>query len=691
MSVNKFNKETQKWELHGSDEAIEMKVLDIESNFISNNVEGALRELADNNNSNKSKIEAHSSLLLSHSETIEWLKENGGSGGGAQAPSISSTFENNTVVEKEQDVYIPLYFKSPTLGDGVAFIVMDGIEVNSIAGIKQGNNKINIGKLTNLNTTVSIYVKDRANHLSNQLTWSIICGGLELRVDFDSNADYQVTDIIQMQYYITSVGTDPIIMHLKIDHETYNIECNNGFNEYIFKGLTVGVHTVTLYATSGKYSTKPQIFNIIVVNSNTLFVSSTFQGGVFNFGEPISIDYRISKIGSEEFTVKLYLDEKLEKTLMATVGNYYWTLNNIPIGLHTAKITVEGLKDKMVTLTKSFEVKEGEYTPLKITEAGLLYRLNANGRTNNDLDKESPTDNSGNGVKTTLHNFNYFTNGWVDNTLVCDGDSYVEIDMYPWSDNAIFGNTIEIQYMSNDIGKDNARIIDYTDIETPYKGIYVDINESEMKSLANTGKIFTDSEIWTTLTYVIDRKNKFGKIFIDGVCSRAFSLSDSGSGTDAKYEDFTHNQKIYLNSKKGLEKFGACKIKDLRIYNRTLSDDEIVKNFIAQEKDLLKQKEMYDFNYNNKTMPVMKLYGDMTNMTLENKVRMRIKYVSPNADKYGSSFDLNYSEMCWQGTSSLQYVLKNFTIYLKDENMADYYYTPYKNGILENIYCLKCD
>lgn len=691
MSVNKFNKETQKWELHGSDEAIEMKVLDIESNFTSNNVEGALRELADNNNMNRSKIEAHSSLLLSHSETIEWLKENGGSGGGAQAPSISSTFEDNTVVEKEQDVYIPLYFKSPTLGDGVAFIVMDGVEVNSIAGIKQGNNKINIGKLTNLNTTVSIYVKDRANHLSNQLTWSIICGGLELRVDFDSNADYQVTDIIQMQYYITSVGTDPIIMHLKIDHETYNIECNNGFNEYVFKGLGVGVHTVTLYVTSGKYSTKPQIFNIIVVNSNTLFVSSTFQGGIFDFGEPISIDYRISKIGSEEFTVKLYLDEKLDKTLMVTVGNYYWTLNNIPIGLHAAKITVEGLKDKMVTLTKSFEVKEGEYTPLKITEAGLLYRLNANGRTNNDLDKENPTDNSGNGVKTTLHNFNYFTNGWVDNTLVCDGDSYVEIDMYPWSDNAIYGSTIEIQYMSNDIGKDNARIIDYTDIETPYKGFYVDINESEMKSLANTGKIFTDSEIWTTLTYVIDRKNKFGKIFIDGICSRAFYLSDSGSGIDAKYEDFTHNQKIYLNSKKGLEKFGACKIKDLRIYNRTLSDDEIVKNFIAQEKDLLKQKEMYDFNYNNKTMPVMKLYGDMTNMTLENKVRMRIKYVSPNADKYGSSFDLNFSEICHQGTSSLQYNLKNFTIYLKDENMADYYYTPYKNGILENIYCLKCD
>ena len=52
---------------------------------------------------------------------------------------------------------------------------------------------------------------------------------------------------------------------------------------------------------------------------------------------------------------------------------------------------------------------------------------------------------------------------------------------------------------------------------------------------------------------------------------------------------------------------------------------------------------------------------------------------------------LPYCQVNWQGTSSLQYVLKNFTARLKDENMADYYYSPYPNGVLENTYCLKCD
>ena len=150
-------------------------------------------------------------------------------------------------------------------------------------------------------------------------------------------------------------------------------------------------------------------------------------------------------------------------------------------------------------------------------------------------------------------------------------------------------------------------------------------------------------------------------------------------------------QKIYLNSKKGKECFGACKIKDVRVYGRVLSDDEIVQNYIAQVTNLKDQEKLYNFNYNNTSLPVIRMYGDTTNMTLETPVTMRIKYVSPNEDLYGQSFDLPYCQVNWQGTSSLQYVLKNFTARLKDENMAPYDYSPYVNGVKEDTYCFKCD
>lgn len=714
------------WKKFGSTNAIDIKITDFSGNFESDNVEGALREasskISDINSSVQGqkaaiqkqsedlavqkaitdsqtkalqqyaeRIQSNMNKLSQHEEDIQYLKEHGGGGGGGNiAPTITSKFEDGTIVEKGSDVLIPIFFSSPNLGNGTAYIVINGIEVDSVS-VKAGNNNVNIGQLTELNNEVSIYVKDRIGMLSNQLTWKIICGGMDLTVDFDSTADYSMTDTIMMQYYVTSATSDPITMHMTIDYDTFEFECQQGFNEYTFENLSPGIHKISFYVSSGIYKSSVVLFNIVVVNAEALYISTTFNGGQFEYGKPIPIDYRISKLGTEQFDVRLELDGSLVKTMSVPVGSYYWTLNDIPIGPHTFSIKVSSAYGEYMELNGEFIVIEGDYTPLKITEAGLLYRLNARGRTNNDSDRTNPVDNSGNGIKTTLHNFNYFSNGWIDNALVCDGLSYVEIDAFPWSDNAIYGSTIEIQFKGLDIGMFGARIFDYTDIETPYKGAYIDLEETTMKSLANSGKINLDSDRWITISFVIDRKNKFGKIFVDGVCSRAFMLSDTGSGTTAIREDFSHSQKIFLNSRKGEDKFGACEIRDIRIYGRVLSDDEIVQNVIAQIDDLAEQKKQYDFNYNNTTLPTIKMYGDTTNMTLETPVTMRIKYTSTNEDKYGQSFDLPYCQVNWQGTSSLQYVLKNFTARLKDENMADYYYTPYPNGVPETTFCFKAD
>lgn len=698
--IKKRNPVTGEWEVFSATTAPEIPILDLKGNFTNKTVEGALRELADKNTEMNSKVTAqsttiqeHSSTLNTHAEDIAWLKENGGGGGGGgvSAPTITSTFKDGTIVQKGEEVKIPIFFSSPNQGTGTAYIVIDGIEVDSVSGIKQGNNTINIGALTNLRTSVAIYVKDRANMLSNQLEWTIICGGIDLEVNFDDTADYGVTDQIIMQFTVTSASTEPIIMHMTIDYDTYEVDCTQGVNEYMFVGLGVGVHKISFYITSGEYKTNTINYNIVVVNSNSLFVSSSFEEGQYTHGAPVPVQYRVSKASDEYFEVKLYLNEELQKTLSVQAGTYYWTINDLEIGTYNIRIEVRSAYNEEFIINKSFEVVAGNYTPLKITEAGLIYRLSAKGRTNQDSDRAEPRDNSGNGVAARLYNFNWYTNGWIDDELVCDSNAYVEIDCYPWSENAIYGSTIEIQYTGLDIGFNEARIFDYTDVETPYKGVYIDLEETTMKSLANTGKVNVDKDVETTVSFVIDRKNKFGKIYIDGICSRAFSLSDTGSGTSAVREDFTHTQRIYLNSRKGLDKFGACKIKDIRIYSRVLSDDEIVQNNIAQVTDLAAQEKLYKLNYENTTLPTIKMYGDTGKMTLETPVTMRIKYTSPNEDKYGQSFDLPYCTVNWQGTSSLQYVLKNFTARLKDENMSDYYYTPYSNGVLENVYCFKAD
>lgn len=692
--IKKFNPETGQWEIYGSTEAKDINLLDIEENFSDKTVEGALREISDKLEATAANLKAHKATLVEHTSNIAWLKENGGGGGGgggnASAPTITSSFEDNTIVQKNEEVKIPLFFTSPNLGEGIAYIIIDDIEVG-METVKQGNNTINIGKLSNLTNKVSIYVKDRTNMLSNQLSWTIIAGGIDLTVEFDDTADYYITDIIMMQFNVNSASKEPITMHMTIDFDEFEVACKQGFNEYVFPELGIGVHKITFYITSGPYTTPVYSYNIVVVSSNSLYVSSNFAGGEFPIGTPVAIQYRISKASKESFDVNMYLNGKIMKTMLCVPGTYYWTLNDLDLGHYDIKIEVLGQYDEPKYIETSFEVVASDYTPIKVNESGLLYRLSARGRTNQDSDKEFPIDDSGNGVTATLHNFNFYTNGWIDDELVCDGNAYVEIDLKPWEDNAIYGSTIEVQYTALDIGLTDSRIFDYTDVNAPYKGAYIDIEESTMSSLAQPGKVNLDKDIETTISFVIDRRNKFGKIFIDGVCSRAFYLSDTGSGVNAVREDFSHSEKIYINSKKGLSNFGACKIKDIRIYGRVLSDDEIVQNFIAQERDIDKQEKLYNFNYDNNTLPVIRMYGDMTNMTLETPVTMRIKYISPNEDLYGQSFDLPYCDVNWQGTSSLQYVLKNFTARLKDENMAVYEYTPYANGIKEDVYCFKAD
>ena len=144
----------------------------------------------------------------------EFLKEfGGGGGGGAAAPTITSTFENCSV-DKETEVKIPIYFSSPNLGEGTVYIIVNNIEIGSIPGIKMGNNVINVGKMTESINEVCIYVKDRTGMLSNQLTWTIKSGGIELTIDFDDTADYLISDMIFMQYYVTTASDDPLKMYI---------------------------------------------------------------------------------------------------------------------------------------------------------------------------------------------------------------------------------------------------------------------------------------------------------------------------------------------------------------------------------------------------------------------------------------------------------------------------------------------
>lgn len=690
MSIKKYNPITGKWEVQATKTASETTVLDITGKFKSKNVEGVLEELYQQANSVPTDLEERVANIEGMIESGQLGGGGSGGGGGSTTlPTITSTYEGGTI-ELDTELIMPLFFSSPNLGSGSLYVSINGVEVTTIS-VRQGSNTINLGKLNQGTNKIELYAKDRSGLLSNQLAFDVICGGLIIKMNFDYSADYTVDDNIRMPFTVETISEQPIIMHMTIDHNTTDVVCNKGYNEYTFSKLGVGIHTISYYLESDKYTSRTISFNLVIVDSDSLYVTMTIPNDKYRYGVTIPVNYRISKMSSETFNIQLYIDDTLSKQVQAGAGTYYWNVSGLTEGDHKLKVVASSELGETAYAEGSVNVYYSDYIPKQTVTTGLVLNLDATNRSNQDIDKETWNDEE-HGVTATLHNFNFSSNGWLNGALVCDNDTYVEIDATPWKDNVPLGSTIEIIYTPKNIGMEEARVLDYTNSNAPNNGIYINVLETALSSTVSTGKVsLDDEEEEIAITYVIDRDNKFAKIYVNGVICRAFYLTDSGSGVNKFYENFSHAEKIYLNSEKGEKNSGACIIRKLRVYNRTLTNDEIMQNRLADIVDIDEQQEMYDFYYNNTNMPVIRLSGDTTHMTGDTAVEMRVKYTSPNEELYGENFDLNYCQVKWQGTSSLQYNIKNYTIYLKDNNKKDYYYNPFVNGIDEHIFCLKCD
>ena len=749
----KYQDENGNW-VSEEQTAIETSILDIAGNFESENVEGALRELAEKtanaevpaeleaqvkaNTTNIKKIQqqiqngtggsggassddvknlttrvdALETDMSKAKEDIAYLLENGGGGGGSVVPTIKSDF-TDCAIDKGTDVVIPIFFTSPNMGDATAYITVNNIQVDT-AAVKQGANNIRVKAkhLINTDNVVGIYVKDRAGLVTNRLTWTIIAGGIEISSTFDYEVDYGITDTIRIPYNIDTGINGTITTYLTIDGNTteYTSVNGNNFIDLLGSDLGLGTHAVELYSTVDKYTSNKLTFNIVIISTTELYLSSTFvSGSEFTYGSLISVNYRLSKQSTEEFNVYLKIDDRTVKSVVATVGNYFWTIQNIEVGEHKLTIQVVSMDySEVKELNLQIVISKGVYTPVEEYKLGLICDLNAVGKNNTDAivtQEKQWTDDSGNGHHGKLVNFNFGTNGFVNDQLVCDNDAYVVIEWSPWKQNAITGSTIDLIYTPINSGVEDCRVIDYTtitdDLSTdavkPFKGVFADILQAigaSASSGSSASKVNLDDENGRIhLTWVLDRDNKFLKTYIDGVLCRIMFLTDSGVGTNKFYEDFSHDAYIYLNSTKG-QNCGTYNIERFRVYDHALTSEQVLQNELASITDLDKQEQLYNFNYHNTTLPKMYLNGDITNMTAYQTVPMSIEYISPDEERYGQSFNtgIQNNPVKIQGTSSLQYVRKNYTIYLKDEYGADMFYNPYGAGsVADYVFCLKAD
>ena len=636
----------------------------------------------------------------------EWVEFNsgtgtgGGTGGGGNTGSayISTETPEDIMVNTGEDLELSIDFSSSNLGRGTLKVFINDIEVPSIK-INQGESIVTILNkyLIKGSSTMTVYVIDRVGQVSNSLLFNVRYGSTEISSDFDPYISYDYGSVIRYYYVPTAVDTSlELTFYMSIDGTVQEgVRCVSDTRGYYTfpSNLSADCHYCEAYIIDSN-NTKSNVltFNLIILDENTLVVASDIKEKTIEEGDQLVLDYKVYMKNNISFITKTYVDNNLINTGSCGLDFNYYRTSSLTEGIHSVKIEVwditETYSDYVIfTIT----VTSSNYKMKQPVNAGAMFIGTSVNKSNTDERRDVFVgyNQDGNEILGNLYNFSFNSeNGWVDDELIINGNSYVEIPIQPLANNAKYGLTLDIEFLSRQIGIQDAEVLTLWDNEKDC-GIKITTENLILRSAeGNECRLyFTDNEM-TNVIFVIDRNELKAKIYINGVMCRAFHLSDYVIDGVPYLEDFTVNSNIILG---GYNKNGYSKIRNLRVYQVALTTDEIINNFISCETDITKQRELVNFQ-NGNDLPTLTIYCDFSGLGKDDKKPCKIIYNSTDVEKYGESFALEHKESScqYQGTSSMAYPIKNYRINLRDKN-GDKWYYPFPYSKPECRFTLKAD
>ena len=594
---------------------------------------------------------------------LKYLEENGSLGGNNSAPILSSDF-NKTVFSTDEPVVIPYYIVDAEGGKMYATYTVNG--TISKADVSLGQNQLSLGTLSKGSYTIKISVADRGGLVSNELQFNIVVGALEISTNFDFNSDYTESDDINIPFDIFTVDNSPITVEATLDGSVTTFEGHSGRNFWRVGTLRKGIHKVKLVAFNGTIYSNEITFNLIITDSSSLFISTDFDKTSIKATEKLTIPYRVSLQGGSDIEIHKTINGVEQSVSLVGTGNNFWNVGNLSAGIYTltlqAKVNHLGqyLESNIITIVLT--VEQTDFIPEQTVMNGLICWLDAKTKDNNDVDKNVWSDKSGNATPVHLHNLNYMTNGWIDESLKLNGNSYVEVDLAPFRGTKQ-NLTIDVLFSFTNVGVTSARVISCELPQQPKTGFSVDTNYAQLlgEQVGINQAPVLENKL-TRATIVIDNTHEYpnSMLYLDGIVSNIVYISPESN--------YTHDSKIYLGCQKLADgtvgNFGECSIKSLRVYNRALSHVEVLQNHIA---DLpYEEQEAFRIRNEGKDIPTLEFFGNLEGMDADNQVPLRVKYLS-NGYGTGINYDLPRCLVDWQGNSSLQYPIKNYNVDLFSE------------------------
>lgn len=619
----------------------------------------------------------------------------GGSGGGATAPYITTEIPETVMVSTGEDLIFDIDFTSPNIGKGTLRAYVNDVDVLSTK-VEQTKTNITIptDKFTKGMNKVVVYVIDRVGVMSNSITFYVRYGGLEIESTFDSSLAYDVGSSIRFYFVPTSIDTSkPLTFYMEIDGTLSTMACTSDVRtSFTFpNNLDAGRHECIYWINDGESESSKYRFNLILLDDSNIVVTSETKAVTVEEGQQFTLDYKVYKKNDSSFITKLYLDDVLKSTGTCNLETQYYTNSSLPEGSHTIKLEVTDVNNTVSDyILWQITVTESTYAMLEPTKTGAIFMGTAKDRTNSDTNRDiwQGIDQDDNLIDTILSNFTFNSeNGWINNALVISGDSMVEIPISPLSDNARYGFTLDIEFLTKPIGVENAEVLSIWD-DVKEVGVKITTEELIIKSAENEKRLYFSEEQYISAMFVIDRDEKTAKIVINGVVCGGFPLSDYTAAGVRYFEDFETNATVILGGK---DRNGYCEIKNLRIYSIALGTSEQQNNYLSNFTNKTEQREKVRFQTGD-TLPTLTVYGDFAGLGKKDKKPCDIVFQSTDVTTQGESFSLTgkYSQLQYQGTSSMQYPIKNYRLNPRNAQ-GKVKLDPFNNGVKESRFTLKAD
>lgn len=517
----------------------------------------------------------------------------GGSGGSGTSSTLKINYVTTSplIVTTNDKAIIKYSFSGTDSGgdivsDGVATWKVNGRIVATNTAVA-GENSFDITDYISIGTQkILLTITDDAGSLATK-TWTVQQIDVKIESDFNDSITYPLGEV---SFSYKPFGSIDKTVHFKLDGkelQSVNTKVSGIPMSYTLPAQTHGSHLVEIYITAelnGSIIESNHIFKDIIwydSTSNIPVISCIQQNFVAKQYDSTNIKYTVYDPSTETPTVSLAVDGKVVSTLTLDSPTNVWQYKSSDVGNHVLTITCG---ETVKTINATIEKLDIEITPVT---AGLEFDFNPAGKSNNDADRLW---SDGDVSMAVSDNFDWVNGGYqIDE----NGDQYFcvksgtktiinynlfaddpkkngkEFKVVFKTTNVKNRSTSFISCMNNNIGLDMK--IESANIYSSNNSLYSPYCEEDV--IEFEFNINKDTDIPMVLTYE------------DGVGNRPMIYT-----ADASFMQATP-QPITIGS-------DDCDVHIYRIkaYSNSLSDSDILSNFIADARSADEMVSRYNRN-----------------------------------------------------------------------------------------------